>query len=80
MRDGAGIRISLEALKHRVESIERGLSERELEVCARALYGQSIEGTALELGIGRTSVATYRRRAYVKLGISCHNELFALTF
>lgn len=74
-----GVRISLEALKHRIEQLGSSLSERELEVCARALYGQSIEGTALELGIGYTSVVTYRRRAYSKLKISCHGELFALT-
>ena len=78
--EAPGRRIPLEALKHRVEALRRGLSDRELEVCARALYGQSIEGTALELQIGRTSVITYRRRAYAKLGISCHNELFALAF
>jgi DNA-binding CsgD family transcriptional regulator len=78
--DHHGARMSLEALKHRVEQLDGALSERELEVCARALYGQSIEGTALELGIGRTSVVTYRRRAYGKLRISCHNELFALAF
>jgi hypothetical protein len=59
VRDGAGIRISLEALKHRVESIERGLSERELKVCARALYGQSIEGTHWSWGsAGRASQPT----------------------
>lgn len=78
--DQHGLRMSLEALKLRVEQLNANLSERELEVCARALYGQSIEGTALELGIGRTSVVTYRRRAYGKLNISCHNELFALAF
>lgn len=78
--DQNGARMSLETLKHRVEQLNGSLSDRELEVCARALYGQSIEGTALELGIGRTSVVTYRRRAYGKLRISCHNELFALTF
>jgi LuxR family transcriptional regulator, activator of tox operons len=78
--DQDGLRLSLVALKHRVEMLGCGLSDRELEVCARALYGQSIEGTSLELQIGRTSVATYRRRAFAKLHISCCNELFALAF
>ena len=76
--DHRGERVSLEALKHRIEKLGSNLSERELEVCARALYGQSIEGTALELGIGSTSVITYRNRAYSKLNISGYNELFAL--
>jgi DNA-binding CsgD family transcriptional regulator len=78
--DQDGLRLSLVALKHRVEMLRCGLSDRELEVCARALYGQSIEGTSLELQIARTSVATYRRRAFAKLHISCCNELFALAF
>ncbi len=75
-----GLRLSLVALKHRVERLQCGLSERELEVCARALYGQSIDGTGLELNIARTSVVTYRRRAYAKLRISGYNELVALAF
>jgi LuxR family transcriptional regulator, activator of tox operons len=78
--DQDGLRLSLVALKHRVEMLGCGLSVRELEVCARALFGQSIEGTSLELQIARTSVVTYRRRAFAKLHISCCNELFALAF
>lgn len=34
------------------------------QVCARAALGMSVEATALELGIGKTSVLTYRQRAY----------------
>lgn len=78
--DQNGLRLSLVALKHRIERLQCGLSERELEVCARALYGQSIDGTGLELNIARTSVVTYRRRAYAKLRISGYNELVALAF
>jgi DNA-binding CsgD family transcriptional regulator len=54
------------------------LSTRECEVCARAVAGKTIEGTSLELDIKRTSVITYRQRAYQKLGISRTNELVAL--
>lgn len=54
------------------------LSTRECEVCARAVAGKTIEGTSLELDIRRTSVITYRQRAYQKLGISRTNELVAL--
>jgi DNA-binding CsgD family transcriptional regulator len=54
------------------------LSTRECEVCARAVAGKTIEGTSLDLSIARTSVITYRQRAYQKLGISRANELVAL--
>ncbi|HWX32948.1 MAG TPA: LuxR C-terminal-related transcriptional regulator [Steroidobacteraceae bacterium] len=54
------------------------LSARECEVCARAVVGKTIEGTSLDLDIRRTSVITYRQRAYQKLGISRTNELVAL--
>jgi DNA-binding CsgD family transcriptional regulator len=80
LHDQNGLRLPLVALKHRVEMLRCGLSDRELEVCARALYGQSIEGTSLELKIACSSVVTYRRRAFAKLHISCCNELFALAF
>jgi DNA-binding CsgD family transcriptional regulator len=54
------------------------LAGREIEVCARIVGGFSSEAIALELGIAASSVATYRKRAYAKLGISSQNELFAL--
>lgn len=62
----------------RLESLPSGLAQREIEVCARALIGMSVEATALDLGVRPTSVTTYRQRAYHKLGISSQNELFAL--
>ena len=42
------------------------------------MVGKTIEGTSLDLDIRRTSVITYRQRAYQKLGISRTNELVAL--
>lgn len=61
--------------------LEVGLTERERKVCALALAGVSIEGSAYELGIKKSSIITYRRRAYARLGISSLNELFLiLTF
>ena len=42
------------------------------------LADQTIEGTALDLNIRKTSVVTYRQRAYEKLGISRQTELVAL--
>jgi DNA-binding CsgD family transcriptional regulator len=51
------------------------LTRRELEVLARMLFGLSITGIALELEIGEESVATYRKRAFRRLGIATRNEL-----
>ncbi len=54
------------------------LTPRERQVCSRILLGLSADGIALDLGIGKASVITFRRRAYAKLGISTQAELFAL--
>lgn len=51
------------------------LTAREREVCARTLGGMTAEATALQLGISQTSVLTYRRRAYQRLGISSIHQL-----
>ena len=70
--------LSLEAIEQLLRLLPGGLSRRECEVCSRAAIGKTIEGTALDLNISRTSVITYRQRAYQKLGISRQNELIAL--
>jgi DNA-binding CsgD family transcriptional regulator len=57
-------------------SLDRGLTSRELDVGARSLAGMTAEGTALELNIKTSSVVTYRKRAYGRLGISSLYELF----
>jgi len=54
------------------------LTQRERQVCARAAIGMTVEGTALDLGVGKTSVLTYRKRAYQRLQISSSYELSAL--
>ena len=54
------------------------LTRREQEVCARASMGMSVEATALDLGIAKTSVMTYRRRSYQRLRITSVQELCAL--
>lgn len=56
----------------------RPLSEREASVCARVVMGYTNEAASLDLGLSYHSVATYRRRAYDKLGITSQSELFAL--
>lgn len=54
------------------------LTTREREVCERIVLGYTSIGIGLDLAIGLSSVLTYRKRAYDKLGISSQNELFAL--
>jgi DNA-binding CsgD family transcriptional regulator len=54
------------------------LTQRELQVCARAAAGMSVASTAENLGIARTSVLTYRQRAYQRLGVASPIELSAL--
>lgn len=54
------------------------LSERERQVCLGMLAGKKAEIIAEEIGIGPSSVVTYRQRAYQKLGISSRGQLFAI--
>lgn len=68
----------IEMLIKRLDRLEASLSQREREVCARVLLGMSSDGIALDLGIKRQSVLTYRKRAYGRLNISSQNELFGL--
>lgn len=78
----AAPRQSAQSLVHSV--ISRGLAPfdrltpREQDVCARIVLGYSSTAIGLDLAIAPSSVATYRRRAYGKLGIATQNELFAL--
>ena len=65
-------------LEQRFADQRRSLTRRECEVCARAAVGMTVEATALDLGISRTSVLTYRRRAYFRLGVTSPIELRAL--
>jgi DNA-binding NarL/FixJ family response regulator len=63
---------------HEIENclhIRSQLPRRELEVCARILYGLSSIGISLDLGVGEESVKTYRKRAYQRLNIGCEREL-----
>ncbi|GAA0691257.1 LuxR C-terminal-related transcriptional regulator [Marinobacterium maritimum] len=54
------------------------LSEREQQVCRAVLRGKKNEAIAAELDVAVSSVITYRKRAYEKLGISSRAQLFAL--
>jgi DNA-binding CsgD family transcriptional regulator len=77
-RRGASNHLDIKGIERLLKIRAPSLSARECEVCARAVVGKTIEGTSLDLNIQRTSVITYRQRAYQKLGISRTNELVAL--
>lgn len=57
-----------------------GLTQREAQICASIALGYTTLGISLKLGISINTVATHRKRAYAKLGISSQNELFARYF
>jgi len=48
---------------------------RELEVCARTIIGMTAQAISIDLGISISTVATYRRRAYSRMGICSAYEL-----
>jgi DNA-binding CsgD family transcriptional regulator len=77
-RRGSGATRLLTRYSERLENLQKGLTSREIEVCARALIGMTVEATALDLKIGSTSVATYRKRAYARLSVSSTCELFSM--
>lgn len=54
------------------------LSEREKSVCLGILSGQKAEAIAADIGIAPSTVITYRKRAYDKLGITSRAGLFAI--
>jgi DNA-binding CsgD family transcriptional regulator len=77
-RGAAAQPLTVEELEARFASRYASLTARERQVCARAALGMSVEATALDLGIARTSVLTYRQRAYQRLRVASPFELCAL--
>lgn len=71
---------SAAAVEARLRGLCPALTERERAVCARTVIGMTAEGIGLDLGIRPTSVLTYRRRAYERLGISTALQLAARLF
>lgn len=87
LREALGYKGAAEAaaapLAHIVPAIRRALLEsgaqltaREAEICSAIAVGMTTAGISLKLGISANTVATHRKRAYAKLGISSQNELF----
>jgi DNA-binding CsgD family transcriptional regulator len=76
---GADAKISSDNLIRRI-STERyaELSDREHRVCTLLLDGFSIKAAAAQLDVSEHSAVSYRRRAFLKLGIDTQKDLFAL--
>lgn len=66
---------SIEFIEARLREAKWGLTERELQVSARLLQGVSALGIAKDLGLREDTIATYRKRLYQRLRISCRHEL-----
>jgi DNA-binding CsgD family transcriptional regulator len=66
---------SLAEIEMTMEQASVRLPRREAQVCARALFGISTAGIAIDLGVGEETVMTYRKRAYQRLSIGSHREL-----
>ena len=77
-RRARGSALDMELVEARLREMFPMLTHREGEVCARAIAGMSVEATALDLHIAKTSVMTYRKRAYQRMRISSVYELCAL--
>ncbi len=73
-----GIKLTPVQLEERFARRWPALTRRERQVCARAAIGLSVEATAIELGIAKTSVVTFRQRAYRRLGVTSPFELCGL--
>lgn len=66
---------NLNSMTRRFLQTGGNLSLREAEVCAAVLRGGSAKDVSRLLGIEPSSVVTYRKRAFLKLGITRSNEL-----
>ncbi|GAA5235850.1 helix-turn-helix transcriptional regulator [Verticiella sediminum] len=69
---------SVEIIESSLQRRTLGLSRRELQVCARILYGLPLPEIARDLGINPESVVTYKRRAFLKAKVSGRHELMRL--
>ena len=59
-------------------AVLESLSEREREVCQGILSGKKAERIASDMDVAPSTVVTYRKRAYEKLGISSRSSLFEI--
>lgn len=69
-----------EMLRRLLVDFNPDLTPREAEICAGIVAGFRAEAIASRLSISPNTVATHRKRAYAKLGISSQTELFGILF
>jgi DNA-binding CsgD family transcriptional regulator len=69
--------LMLDQMRAALLEARAGLTPREAQICAGIMIGQTTLGLSLTLGISMNTVATHRKRAYAKLGITSQNGLFA---
>jgi len=62
----------------RVRGLCPDLSKRELDVLRGVLEGRTAQDIGERIGVKASSVVTYQKRAYRRLGISSQRQLFAL--
>jgi DNA-binding CsgD family transcriptional regulator len=70
-----GALTSLPCIESVIMAAPEAFPRREAQVCARILYGIYTPGIALELGICEETVATYRKRIYIRLGLTTQRDL-----
>jgi DNA-binding CsgD family transcriptional regulator len=63
-------------LEARLRALCPALTTREAAVCRALLRGRSSPEIALTLGVRVSTIQTYRKRAYAKLGVATLPELF----
>jgi DNA-binding CsgD family transcriptional regulator len=69
---------TIPAIEARLRVANLGLTERELQVTSRILFGISALGIAAEFTLAEETIATYRKRAYERLRIGGRYELIQL--
>jgi DNA-binding CsgD family transcriptional regulator len=65
----------LPMVEEMLRAVRPDLTERETQVCARTATGMTALAISLDLGISVSTVITYRRRAYARMGICSAYEL-----
>jgi LuxR family transcriptional regulator, activator of tox operons len=65
----------LDALSERIRSLNTKLSSREGQVCAAILIGMPAKEISRRVGVEVSTIVTYKKRAYEKLGVNSKEEL-----
>jgi DNA-binding CsgD family transcriptional regulator len=74
-QESASLLLSIGRIEARMHEMAPALTARERQVCARLIYGLEVKEAAKELGISPESAVTYRKRAFLRLGVSTRAEL-----